>query len=201
MHKHVHPAVTVTAGFFLVLLLQLVDWAGLLMLSLVLFLFACFMARAITLRMLRRMRYLLLVMFALFAWQTPGTLVAPQLDVFSPSVEGLLHASEQILRLLGATSLISLLLEYLDASAWMNSLHVLLQPLKWLGVDADRFILRLRLVLDQVSDQALDWRRVLASSVETESGPPVVWLSRPLSWSDMCLLGLLAMIFLGVCLW
>lgn len=201
MNKTIHPAVSVTAGFFLILLLQLLESTSLYGVGACLLLLGWWCARTTWVRVLGRMRYLLLALFVLFAWQTPGTLLFPALGSLSPALEGVWLAVEQAIRLLGVASLVSLLLQRLDAAAWMCSLHVLLQPLRCVGVPLDRFILRLRLVLDQVAGERLEWRHALDAAVKEVPPEILCWQARALSGVDKLLLVLLFAVFLGVFAW
>lgn len=201
MNDAMHPAVRVTAGFFLILLLQLLAGVTLYALALLCMGLAAWRAGPTWWRVLRRMRFILLALLLLFAWQTAGTLVWPALGGFSPSREGLWLALEQSLRLLGAASLVALLLHALDASGWMNGLHALLRPLTRLGLSPDRFILRLRLVLDYLDGRELDWRHALEARADVLPPVPLEWEGRALAWRDRVCLGAIAVLFLGVCWW
>jgi len=196
-----HPAVCVTAGFFLIVLIQYLGGVGLVLVGVSLILLAFVFATQSCMRLVRRMRYIFLALLLLFAWQTPGVLLLPEIGVFSPSKEGVMLACEQLLRLLGAASVVAVLLHLLDTAAWMNGLHVLLRPLEAIGFSTDRFILRLRLVMDYVAERELNWRVVLEELDGEVIERDVEWMPVRLTWIDRFLIAGMGCVFLGVCWW
>ncbi|WP_268968152.1 CbiQ family ECF transporter T component [Uliginosibacterium aquaticum] len=200
MFRSIHPAVCMTAGFFLILLLQCLNGPGFWLLALLVGAISLLLAKTPTWRTWRRMRFILLALFILFAWQTPGSLMWPQAGVFSPSREGVLLALEQSLRLLAAASVLAVLLVVLDKSAWMNGLHSLMKPLVVLGVSVDRFILRLRLVLDHLAVGAGNWREILMAAPREQDLSPLRWELKSLSGTDLALM-MLMLLIAGGWLW
>jgi hypothetical protein len=120
------------------------------------------------------------------------------LGVFSPSVEGLWLAFEQFLRLTASAGVVAALLACLDVPAWMNGLHVLLQPLARVGGGVDRFILRLRMVLDHLANESLSWRAILLEPPVEQDLSPVCWDVQALSFRDGLLMGLVCLLAGGV---
>ncbi|GAB2883154.1 hypothetical protein GCM10027046_09530 [Uliginosibacterium flavum] len=198
MLNSIHPAVFVTAGFFLIARLQSISpavlpwWAG----SLVLLgLLGCAQG---WLRIVRRMRYIFLALLILFAWQTPGILMLPGLGAFSPTWDGVQAVQDPVLRLLAVVSVVALMLHYLSIEAWVNSLYILLRPLRVLGFSPERFAVRLRLVLDYVERRDLEWRHCLDAALQEATVlEEEVWPVHELSWIDRVLLLCLFVLTLG----
>lgn len=119
-------------------------------------------ARARSLRLLRRVRFLVLAIFVLFAGFTPGEAILPAVTAISPSREGMKLAMEHAARLLGVVLCVALLLETLSVGRLVGGLHALLRPLDRFGLPTERLAVRMMLVLHYVeSAQPGDWRRWL----------------------------------------
>jgi hypothetical protein len=202
MFKTIHPAVYVTAGFFLIVLLQTLNASGLAWWAAVLLIAALGLARANWFRLLRRLRYIVLALLVLFAWQTPGIMVLPGLGMFSPTWDGLRAAIEPVTRLMAVVSVVALMLHYLTTESWVSSLYVLVRPLRFLGVEPERFAIRLRLVLDYVGQRELNWRTCLHEAVQDPRDvSDQVWRVRVLRNPDRLILVSLYLLFLGYLLW
>lgn len=161
MNRARHPAVSVTAGFFLILWLQRSEGGLLRGLFALVLLLAVWLAPRELWRSVRRLRFVFLALFVIFVWQTPGTLVFPSLANWSPSFDGLRLFIDQGLRLAGVVAVVSILLARLNPDDWLSSLSVLLEPLRLLRVPSERFVVRLRLVLEYAGQRELDWRQVI----------------------------------------
>lgn len=155
------------AGFFFIYLVQVSEAWPLFIVTLVLCLAALVWARKHWLKVLRRLKFVALAICILFAWQTPGIQVVPALQAFSPTYDGMLLALPPLLRLMSVAAVVAVLKERLGADAWVGSLYVLSWPLQWLGLAREKLAIRLRLVLDYVEENDLDWRALLHSA----SGP------------------------------
>lgn len=202
MFAQLHPAVFVTAGFFLVLLAQLLHAGGLAWLLAAVLPAVLLLARPVLFRVLRRLRWVFLAVFILFSWQGPGVLLLPALGRWSPTLDGALLAGEQGLRLLAMVSVIAILLAKLDREAWVTSLQVLLQPFSIVGVSSQRFAVRLALVLSYCSTERLGWRACLhEAQAEAAENPPFVVHLRPLQTRDRRLIGILLILLAGVIWW
>lgn len=140
-------------------------------------------------RLVRRLRYMLLVLFALFCWQTPGTLVLPHFGGWSPTVEGCWLALDHTARILMVVAVVALMLRLLDQAQWVQGIFGLLSPFQPLGVPASRLAIRLQLVLREAERvERVPWRDMLASSTEKpeEASPPL--MLSPLKTSDRLLI-------------
>ncbi len=125
-------------------------------------LLAYFLAGSRVSRLLRRTRFLLLAIFVLFAWFTPGEAVLVAWPHVSPTHEGLRLAAEHLARLFTVVSSVAVLLDQLAPERLVGGLRALCRPLGWVGLPADRVAVRLLLVLRYVEfsseDGLVDWR-------------------------------------------
>jgi hypothetical protein len=66
----------------------------------------------------------------------------------------------------------------------MAAIWGLLQPLKKLGMDVERLVVRLSLVIAHLADESLvkDWRRMLIEENNPAEGPGSIQISMP-SWT------------------
>ncbi|ATE59294.1 CbiQ family ECF transporter T component [Thauera sinica] len=113
-------------------------------------------------RLLRRTRFLLLAIFVLFAWFTPGEAIFADWPHASPTREGLALAGRHLAHLAAVVGSVAVLLERLPVDRLVGGLHALCRPLAWIGLPVERIALRLLLVLRYVEsstvDGAGDWR-------------------------------------------
>lgn len=136
--------------------------------------------------LLRRIRYLLLVLVVLFAFFTPGESAIPTLGAASPSIEGLGLALTHGLRLLSVVMLVAILLEHTDEAELILGIMTLSRPLAFAGMSPERLAVRLMLVFRYVQDAPPEgWRGLLAAvpGPEREEGL-VMRLPRP-GWPDL----------------
>ncbi|PKO84297.1 MAG: hypothetical protein CVU17_03885 [Betaproteobacteria bacterium HGW-Betaproteobacteria-11] len=142
-----HPASLIL--LWLALLAATASHGGplLLLVTLALVLAALVLAAPHLHRLLRRSRWLLLTLFVLFAWMTPGTPL-PWLPGISS--EGLQLAAEHVLRLVLALATLALVLQILSPVALVAGIRSLLAPLAAFGLSRDRIAVRLALTLEEV---------------------------------------------------
>lgn len=164
-----HPASLILLGFAFLLAASTRSGALLLLLCLVVSCLALVLARRHFAAILRRSRWLLLTMLALFGWMTLGT---PVPGLPGATREGLLLATDNMARLLIAIAVVALLLDRLSPSALVCGLRSLLAPLGPLGEFRDRLSVRLMLTL-----QAVDSARSGAG----ENAPSVAGLALPVA--------------------
>jgi hypothetical protein len=122
-------------------------------------LLAAWTARPRTLALLRRARWLLLSIAALFAFSTPGLLVPGALGRLGMTQDGLVLAAEHVTRLLLLLVTLALLHERLSTRGLVSGLYWLLAPLsRWEGW-RERIVVRLMLVIEFVeNDKRGAWR-------------------------------------------
>ncbi len=108
-----------------------------------------------------RSRWLLLSLFAIFAWGIAGE---PLWDGgFAPTREGLAEALTHLGRLLLVLIAVATFLEAMPLPDLVSALHAAMRPLRYLGLDAERSVVRLLLVLRYVEalPRPRDWRSLL----------------------------------------
>ena len=196
-----HPATRLLAWSALVVLVQLARGPFVGCLGLLVFTAGYFLARNRCWRLLRRVRFLLLVLFVLFAFFTPGEALIPAIGNFSPTLEGLLAAGLQGLRLATVVVLVALLLERTSQAALVGGLAFLARPLAVFGFSADRLAIRMLLVLQYVSAPPDGgWRAFLVAGDEPLPHVPMKITRARLGWLDWTVMvgGVLIAFVVGV---
>jgi energy-coupling factor transporter transmembrane protein EcfT len=102
-------------------------------------------------RLLVRIRLLLLAILVLFAWFTPGEAIFMDWPRASPSRDGLLLALTHGGRLVALVCWVAILLGHMSADRLVSGLYALVRPFGGFGLSAERFALRLILVLRYAS--------------------------------------------------
>lgn len=98
-------------------------------------------------KLLHRLRLLMLVLFAVTLFMTPGTALFPHWGLH-PTAEGVELAFTQLIRLLGMLAVVTLLVESTEQRALAAGLLALLQPFAFGNPWPERFVARLLLVFD-----------------------------------------------------
>ena len=99
------------------------------------------------LKLLRRLRLLILVLFGVTLLMTPGAALWPAWGLY-PTAEGVHLASVQLIRLLGMLAAVTMLLDSTDQRALAAGTLALLQPLAGRAQWPERLVARLLLVFD-----------------------------------------------------
>lgn len=164
-------------------------------------------------RLSKRLKWFYVVMFVIFALNTPGEHVAGWLFSISPTYEGLRAGLAQLLRINVMLVALSILLATNSRQQLISGFYFLLSPLKCLGLDVERFAARLWLTLHYVEVQQKApknphiFRKLSASLAnifsETQHDDVAIVLEMPRwVWLDISLialmLALLVQIFLKV---
>ncbi len=156
-------------------------------------------ARQRSFLLLRRTRWLLLSIAALFLFATPGQHLPGAIGDVGVTQEGILMAVEYVLRLVLLLLSLALLHERLGTAGMMAGLHWLLAPLARWRAMRERIVVRLMLVLDHVESAATgNWRAWLNEDVP---GPDRMTLSvGPMRLADWVTLAVLvaAVLVLGL---
>jgi len=97
-----------------------------------------------------RTRWLMLVLVLGYGFSQPGDAVMPLLGEWSPTWTGLVLGLERALRLLVLLLWLDLLVLSLSGGQLLSGLHVLMSPLRAIGVDAGRIALRIALTLKAI---------------------------------------------------
>ncbi len=161
------------------------------------FLFSAVRAHAY--RLLRRTRWLLLVLFVAYALSLPGTPLLPAWGWASPTVEGVEAGAWRGVRLLLLLGGLAVLLATTERRQLIHGLYVLARPLTWLGFDRRAFAVRLGLVLDYAeAARPRSWRDLFDVAGE-DSGQPERLVLPGQNWQIRdSLVILAALLLLGV---
>ncbi len=135
-------------------------------------------ARADLLRLLRRTRWLLAILFLTYALSVPGMAVWPGLGAASPTFEGLQSGTLRVLRLTLMLAGLALLLATTRRPRLVYGLFVLAKPLAWLGFDRRAFAVRLGLTLDAAEQAArpAHWLDALRAPIPDDATPATLRL-------------------------
>ena len=199
MLSSLHPATRLVGWISLIVLVQLARSPLLWGFGLVVVTLGLSFARQRSLRLVRRARFLLIVLFVLFAFFTPGEALLSELGPIGPTREGLVLAASHGVRLLSVLILVALLLETTDERTLVSGLMSLAAPLGMFGFPVERLALRVLLVMAYV-ERPPDggWRALLDGHAAMPSGPGLRVRRQPLAVSDRFLIGaLLALIAWG----
>lgn len=140
-----------------------------------------------SLRRLRRLawrtRWLFLSLLVILSW---GSVGEPAWNgALAPTREGLLVAATHLGRLLLALSAVAVLFESMPLATLLTATHRLLEPLRACGVEPERGVVRLMLVLRylETMPRPRDWRRLL--DLPANDGNEVLELvDQRFSWLD-----------------
>lgn len=164
----VHPSLRIILWCVLALTAQVAMDAGLAVFFACVAVAAGVLARERSLRLLRRIRFLLLAITVLFTFFTPGEAALAFLDGLGPTREGLILALEHGARLVSVVLLVAILLELTPPDLLVAGLYPLFAPVGLLGISRERLVLRVLLVLRYSTERsAHGWRQWLE---ETEAG-------------------------------
>ena len=144
-----HPSTRILLGLSLIVLSSALGSYALLAASLILGIWLFLNNDAITLRWIRRARYLLIIPPILSGYVIAGTGVLP-LDVWVPTWEGLAAGGVQSLRLLVGLLALRVALRGLSTSQLESGFVKLFSPLAWLGLNVDQATRRLSLTLNYI---------------------------------------------------
>jgi hypothetical protein len=134
-------------------------------------------------------RWLFLSLFVILAWGGIGE--AAWNGPMAPSREGLLDASAHVGRLLMALLAVAVLREWMSTTDLLTGIHRLLEPMRRCGLDSDRGLVRLLLVLNYIETmpKPRDWRMLL--DVPASSNSEVFQLvDQPLAVRDYLIIAL-----------
>lgn len=119
-------------------------------------------------RLIWRARWLLLSLLVVFAWGTTGEPLWH--GRFAPTFDGLDEAVKHLGRMLLVLVAVAAFLEFMPLADLLAATHALLKPFRGFGVDSDRGVVRLMLVLRYVETlpRPRDWKSLLdAHDLET----------------------------------
>ena len=150
-------------------------------------------------RLIWRARWLLVSLLAILSWGVAGEPLWP--GALAPSVEGLREALTHFARLLLVLFAVAAFLEAMPLPDLLAATHALLRPLRHFGLDPERGVVRLMLVLRYVETlpRPRDWRALLKAPVTVVSESVEVD-EEALRWSDYLVCGALVAAVLFYCL-
>ena len=147
-------------------------------------------------RLVWRARWLLLSLLLVFSWGVAGT---PLWSLgFAPTEEGVLEGATHLGRLVLVLMAVATLLEYVSVEDLLSATHVLLKPFRLFGLDPDRGVVRLMLVLRAVESmpRPRDWR-VLIAAADASGGERLEVIVQRFRGADYAIA--LAMLLVGAC--
>lgn len=147
----------------------------------------------------RRARWLLLTLWLILAYNVPGEAL---FDVsWAPTYEGVADANLHALRLVVMLGCLAWLFDRLGRDGLVSALWGLLHPCRRVGLDTERLVVRLALVLDhlKVAPESGGWRRMLHAETVPDDGLRVLRLTLP-PWAarDSLVSGVVILALFGV---
>lgn len=120
-------------------------------------------------RLVWRTRWLLASLFVIFAWGVAGEPLWQ--GAAAPTREGLREALTHLGRLLLVLIFVAAFLEAMPLADLLAATHTVLRPLRYFGLDPDRGVVRVMLVLRYVETlpRPRDWRTLLNVPVSSVS--------------------------------
>lgn len=103
--------------------------------------------------LVKRLKWFFLVMWLIYVFNTPGEYLHWKLFPITPTIEGIQAGNMQVLQILAMLSTLALILAANSKEALMAGFACLLKPLRWLGLDTERFAARLWLTMHYVETQ------------------------------------------------
>ena len=204
-----HPFVKIACFFFLLLLLQYLSPSSIAVLCGL----VCLLAAVLNLphfsQLIKRMRWLFLSLLLVYAYATPGEYLAFLPLNVAPSFEGLHLGLMQIAKLLIAVASLSALFASASKSQLMAGLWTLLSPLRLVGLNVERFTVRMLLTLHYVEQMAVQTRLKLDFSQldklalepdEPGATQPLILAQPAFTWFDKAMLSLMLLAVMGLSL-
>lgn len=146
--------------------------------------------------LLRRARWLLLLMVFTYAYSLPGDALFPSLLQYSPTREGMLQGFGQAWRLALLLLLLDALVLRIPMADLLTGIHSLMRPFTVLGVDRERVSVRLALTMEAM-ERPRGWKgmcELLAGQLPAQTGPRAYVLAvRPYRMADWTVLGMLSL--------
>ena len=204
-----HPFVKIACFFFLLLLLQYLSPSTIAVLCGL----VCLLATVLNLphfsQLIKRMRWLFVSLLLVYGYATPGEYLAFLPLNVAPSYEGLHLGLMQIAKLLIAVASLSALFASASKSQLMAGLWTLLSPLRLVGLNVERFTVRMLLTLHYVEQMAvqpklkLDFSQLdkLALAPDEPGATLPLILAQPaFTWFDKAMLSLMLLALMGLSL-
>ena len=193
-----HPSCALIVWLSAVLAAQNIGYPGLAVLALLPLIWAPATFRR-WLELICRARWLLLTLWLIMAYNAPGEAWLDQ--SWAPTHEGMAEGSLQVARLSVLLLWLAWLFVRLQRDLLVSAVWGLLQPARTLGLEVERLVVRLSLVLEnlQAPQERGAWRRMLRVEMQDVAGPDAVYLTgRPWRLRDTALVVVCAAGLLGV---
>lgn len=201
-----HPSIKILCVLVLAIAVHVPNYQVLSLMAALLTILLLYYRASGFLRMLRRVRWLLISMILIFAFNTPGEYLPQWPFELAPTYEGLHAGLLQAVRLCMMLAGLALLLVTTNRENLMAGFFLLLYPLRFIKLHPERFAARLWLTLhyvDHAPPAQLNqnfFGRLASMNIsdeEAHSGPEQIHLNSPqLTWRDA--LVLLSMIAFGI---
>lgn len=107
-------------------------------------------------RSIKRLKWFFLALIIIFAFNTPGEHVMLSSTPISPTYEGLVAGCTQALRIMLMLAALSLILACNTRQQLISGFYFICLPLKYFGLEIERFAARLWLTLHYVETQQAD---------------------------------------------
>ena len=204
-----HPFVKIACFFFLLLLLQYLSPSTIAVLCGLICLLAAVLNLPHFSQLIKRMRWLFVSLLLVYGYATPGEYLAFLPLNVAPSYEGLHLGLMQIAKLLIAVASLSALFASASKSQLMAGLWTLLSPLRLVGLNVERFTVRMLLTLHYVEQMAvqpklkLDFSqldKLALASDEPDARLPLILAQPAFSWFDKAMLSLMLLALMGLSL-
>ncbi len=201
-----HPALQILIWCVLVAFMQRLELSLLVGVAGVMLLTGWLLAGKKMLQLLRRTRWIMLSLLAIYAYSTPGQPLLEMLGAWSPVREGLVDGATQLLRLLAALASLAILLGRLHRLELISGLYSLFAPLGLLGLSRERCAIRLALTLHYAEVAMLRghsrWQDALQGLFEphTEGVHPIALPLHRMAGRDVLMAVLLGLCALGLVL-
>jgi energy-coupling factor transporter transmembrane protein EcfT len=105
------------------------------------------------LRAIKRFKWFFLVMVVIFAFNTPGEHLVDWPFAISPTYEGMIAGITQTLRIIAMLATLSIILAVNTRQQLISGFYFIFSPLKYMGLEVERFAARLWLTLHYVELQ------------------------------------------------
>ena len=196
-----HPASGLLVWLVALVLIQCLEGSHLLLAGLLSLLLSGSKAQRRCARLAWGARWLFVSLFVIMAWGGAGE--PAWSGLLAPSREGLADALTHVGRLLLVLMAVAILRERMSLPELLTGTRRFLEPLRRLGVDPDRGLVRLLLVLRHLETlpRPRDWRILLDVPTTANTEEVFEIADRPFSGGDFLVLALVAGTLATVWLW
>lgn len=139
--------------FVLAIFVNYVNINNLVLLFVILLIAVLLKRQSQSLRSIKRFKWFFLVMLVIFAFNTPGEHIVAWPFIISPTYEGLFAGLTQMLRICVMLTTISLIINSNTRQQLISGFYFIFSPLRYFGLEIERFAARLWLTLHYVELQ------------------------------------------------